>query len=711
MNKKIFPLLICATMILSGCDQPGDSSSEGGNSSHSGESGESSSGTESEQPDSSSSNPTKVSISGFALPSAIVKFNATVASREDPANVGTGTTIYSEDKFFATNDSVYKVGDDNPFIFLPEVEILNENLDPITLTSYHSVVTVEILLENQSWHQLGGSELDNFVTLDKENSTFDFKESAIDETFKLHVSPDTNYYTVPVFITEKTLTVTVIDGWNVNRIEELSMLDNSNPLWDDYKTTHGLDKTIKPKGIILHNDIKITSNDIPGGFLYTQNDVVEARMKGLNNYVEDPTNGVTKASIVGSLKDYVCVYIHDTPFEESFIFDGNYFTIDAEGLPLVRKFRDEQIDNWSKSEGSHSSLFGFAGDAAGELTTAGDDGDEANDVTIPAQPNTPQGTVVVKNMNVKGNGNRSNAAINAGGFIFSKCGCKSMTWENVIARKIFTTFFTRDNFGTDEDGVNYIKYCKGFDSYSSMAYFWAAKNNFMDHTILKRSGGALIICDEVLSISGTTVTSRLVSNLIAESCELESWVNGGESWFVSHNASTAMASLTSLGQLFAGYAMAGINQTSQNIVKDGKINLIALLITGGNVFDNTFTPLQSKIQINNSNAPLDITKLYSETPYGNATNNSAALLLQSANGGYGLFNGTNAFIAIGDDYNPRTFQDIASQYVGGNTDPSILHGMSNINDFFNGHTMNLYLKPAEQSNFVGCVLGYSSVAN
>ncbi len=712
MNKKIFPLLICATMILSACDNPGDSSSDGDTSSHSSESGDTSSNTESEEPDSSSSDPVvKLSISGFALPSAIVKFNATIASREDPKDVGKGTTIYSEDKFFATEDNVYKVGDDNPFVFLPEVEVLDENLDPITLTSYHSVVVVDILLENQSWHTLGESELDNFVSADNQNSTFDFKDAAVGETFKLHVSPDANYYTVPAFITEKTLTVTIVDGWNVNTVAELSMLDNSNPLWDDFKTAHGLDKTFKPNGIILHNDIKITANDIPAGFLYTVNDVVEARMKGLNNYVEDPTNGVTKASIVGSLKDYVCVYIHDTPFDGEFLFDGNYFTIDAESLPLVRKFRDEQIDNWSKSEGSHTSLFGFAGDAAGELTTAGDDGDEATDVAIPAQPSTPQGTVVVKNMNVKGNGNRSNATINAGGFIFSKCGCKSMTWENVIARKVFTTFFTRDNYGTDEDGNNYIRYCKGFDSYSSMTYFWAAKNNYMDHTILKRSGGALIICDEVLSISGTTVVGRQTSNLVAESCELESWVNGGESWFVSHNASASMASLTALGQIFSVYAAAHVNQTSHNIVKDGKINLMALLITGGNVFDNTYTQLESTISINNSATPLDITKIFSETPYGYASSSTAALLLQSAEGGYGMFNGVSDFLSIGSDMNPRQFQSTATDVAGGSQDSYVIEAWQNMLKFFDGQSMNLYLKPTAQSNFVGCVLGYLPVAN
>ena len=167
-------------MILSACDNPGDSSSDGDTSSHSSESGDTSSNTESEEPDSSSSDPVvKLSISGFALPSAIVKFNATIASREDPKDVGKGTTVYSEDKFFATEDNVYKVGDDNPFVFLPEVEVLDENLDPITLTSYHSVVIVDILLENQSWHTLGESELSNFVSIDNQNSTFDFKDAAV----------------------------------------------------------------------------------------------------------------------------------------------------------------------------------------------------------------------------------------------------------------------------------------------------------------------------------------------------------------------------------------------------------------------------------------------------------------------------------------------------------------------------------------------------
>lgn len=689
--KSIFPLLICAVFVMASCD-PAISSSGSLDSSSSSSSQDSSSSS------SSSSTNIKQTIASFSSPDSIVKYKATLATREDAADISDPTKTLSEDKFFITDNSTYKVGDDNPFKFLPEIDVYDANFDLIPLTSYHSISHVEIL-ESGVFRELNATEMNTYVIVDNVNSTFDFTETAIGHKFKLRVLPNSEYYILKTGIVELSFEIEVVEGYNVHTIAELSMLDNHNAIWAEYKAAHGLSMDVKPKGIILHDDMKVTVNDLPAGFFYTANDITEERMPGINAYTGP--DGLGKEAVVGSLKDWVTLYTHDTPVGETFIFDGNFFTVDGQDIPVIRKAAGDTIDNWQKTQGSHAQLFGFPGDGSGELTNSGD-GAQPYEVPIPAGVETEQGEVSMRNMNAIGNGGRENTGLSNGGFIFTKSAATKMTWENVLSRNMFISYFSRKSIPNDTKVKSYINYCKSYDSYSTMAYYWGSDDNFINNSILKRSGGSLIISDE-LWFSGDSAgdyPNRHLSNLTTDNCQLESKVTGTEPWFVNHNAGSALDQLKALGALFEGYAaVPGVNPDHHNIViEQTYMNVIALLIRGDNVFDNTYTELKSVVKINNASQSLDPFGL-SQTAYAAhaAAGGGQFLTFESANGGRGYFNGTDSFV-IADGYTPVRFDEAL-----GSGNPIY---MQNVSNFFSGEMMNLYLKFSGTSKNIGIVFGY-----
>jgi len=689
--KTIFPLLISAVFVLAACDP-------------------STSSTSSSTSSSSSSGTISTKIATFALPQQITEsYKPAIATREDSTKLNTGFA-FQEDRYFITENSSYKVGTDNPFKFLPAIDAYTDNFDIVPLTSYHSIAHVDIS-ESAGFRELGPTEIDNFVSIDNVNSTFHFTEAAKGHTFKLRVLPDGEYYTFPNTVKELSFEVEIIEGYNVHNVAELSMIDNHNSLWNEYKTANNLPLDQKPKGIILHDDLKITKDDVPTGFFYTENDVVQARMPGIANYRAPETpDGVTNPQdykkVIGSLKDFVSIYTHDTPKDETFVFEGNYFSIDASAFPHVRKFGDKTVDKSQESEGSHTQLFGLPGDGQGEMTRADGAATEDLDVAIPAGPDTEQGDVIMRNMTAIGNGGRENTGLSNGGVMFNKSAANVMTWENIIARNMTVSFFSRASIGVEKPVTSYINYCKSYDSYSTMTYYYGSQDNYVNNSILKRSGGALFISDEtwVGDDSEGDYPNRHLSNLTTVNCELDGSAIGSEPWFESHGASSAVSQLKSMGPLFTGYQQAGVNTLGKNIVKNEKMNIIALLIRGSNVFDNNMTSLKSTISINESAFPLRPHNMETQTPYAPYISGAGQFLMfESENGGRGYFNGTNDFVIVNEAFQTVNFGSVFTQSDPNFMDPAYLQ---NIGNFFSGDTINLYLKPMPGSKSIGIVLGY-----
>ncbi|MDR0934918.1 MAG: hypothetical protein LBM03_01260 [Erysipelotrichaceae bacterium] len=700
--KKIMPLMLGAVLALVACEPPATSSGD--------DSIDDTSST-------SSIDDGILEIASFSLPKQLVEtYLPAFNNLESVDKINTEYELKTN-RFFQTDNASYKVGDDNPFIFFPNIVVYKGNgIDTQTLTSYHSIAEVEIKEGSEYRLLVDGPDKANFVSVDTENSSFKFTEDAIDHSFRLTVLPDPTYYEYDSLVTPKSFVVEVVDGYNVNNVAELSMLDNWSPLWAEYKAAHGLSMEEKPNRIILHNDIVITKNDVPAGFFYSENDVTEARMPGCDQYTGPDNAG--KSSLIGSLKDYVGVYTHNTPEGETFIFDGNFFNIDASTFPVIRKFRDARANEWNEAEGGHAELFALPGDGLDAMANSGtfatsdpddkeDDSPLPNlDATIPEQPKTAQGNVIMRNMSFVGNGglvvdgNRSE--LNNGGLIFSKTGAETVTWENVNTIKTFISFFSRDTIGKVAETVSNINYCRAYDSYSTMVYYYASKNNYINNSVLKQSGGSLIICDEVWDKN--THTNRQ-SNLTTTNCELVSNVTGSEPWFTQHQATGAVGQLIALGELFDGYKVTPLNPNAKNIVTDNTINIIVLLMRASNVFDNIEYDLDSTVQINDSTKSMSPKTFATNNPYYGyaiANTESQMLAFESSAGGRALL--------FSETIDKVTTYDFASLESGSSllrfSNIASAAEQENAMKFFSGNTMNLYLKAAAGVKPLGVVLGY-----
>ena len=217
---------------------------------------------------------------------------------------------------FADRTQSYKVGDENPFVYLPIITAVNDEGEDIEIGSYTSKVDV-YELNGSTATKLEGSALTDVVAIDNTKSSFDFTQAAVTHKYRIVVEPAEN----PNDVAPLSIDVEVVDGFNVHTVAELSAMDN-NPKavddWAEYKTANGITQTAQD-GIVLHGNLKITANDIPKSYIYHYNP---------NGTNED---GAT-AELDGSLKYKQSIYCRDA--QTAFAIYGNYFTVDASKLPL-----------------------------------------------------------------------------------------------------------------------------------------------------------------------------------------------------------------------------------------------------------------------------------------------------------------------------------------------------------------------------------------
>ncbi|MCH5180538.1 MAG: hypothetical protein J1F32_04955 [Erysipelotrichales bacterium] len=442
----------------------------------------------------------------------------------------------------------YTVGDDNKFNVKPRVDFLDENLMPAIPSEWS--YEIEILKKNDSdaFVALGENDLARYVeSIDNKNCDIDFKEEAVGETFKIVVAPeglsnsqkgDEDYYA--------DIVVKVVDGFNAYAPKELGYYDNrtndQGKAWKAFKEENGLDPDYKPNSIVLHNDIKVTENDVPSVFFYNEGD-------------EDLPKG---EGVVGSLRDYAELYLRqfDTS-DEDFALYGNYFTLNFTGFPLVKRERDHEEDE-TRLVISHA-------------------------VAFRAEPKNGayDKQFTYRDINIFGNAQRKEDTDLGGGLIFNKTHDMKALAENVITRAWFITYFTQN---AHSDYV--VNYCKSYDNYNSFIYSWGG-NLVGKNSEMIGAGGPVVLQDH----TNIGKSSESVPSTKFENCKLESLVAGTEGWFSSFGAVAAAQqikqldtifrdpNLAALGQMYGVNTNRTILQTDPTIVDDAgePIKLINLI--------------------------------------------------------------------------------------------------------------------------------------
>ena len=385
------------------------------------------------------------------------------------------------------------------------------------------------------------------ATVDTYNGEYKF-EMPLDSV-TISIMPSAEYYDVPGDITARTLNAKVIDAYNVYEAWELALYDNSpNDYWKELKQHKGIYGK-KVNGLVLHNDIVVTENDVPSIFFTTlTEDVV---------YVEKDKDGneivkAVKKAGTKYLLDVITIYDRYA-YGENFVIEGNFFNIDTTAFPYVASNNinvtgptgaptDDPDDYNYGIDYSNSVLFRFRG---------------GEDEYIPEELVPSTGVAYFNNIAFKGNAARNamyaegfdKDLLSAGGLILLRAdryGAANV--DNSTVNSFFIPYLA--DFG----GILTITNSKCFDAYQNAAFATRASKLTIDHSYFNGTGGPVIITQSELKkefkYNGVTYNDmRFSPDTVITNSVLETHLYGDELWFNALGVSSLAKDIATLGNL------------------------------------------------------------------------------------------------------------------------------------------------------------------
>jgi hypothetical protein len=452
---------------------------------------------------------------------------------------------------FVVGDT-YKVGDDNEFVFVPEItaikEIEGELPIDIVLDKYISTVKVE-LKEGNTYTELT-DDLEDYVVVDNANSSFEFVDDvATGETFRITVQPYVESDVDPI-----TFTVEVVDGWNAYTAMDLSRIDNCVNTADAWATLKNGGYNEDIKGIVLHDNMKLTTSVLPSNYFQQLP-------------VEGGEAGETETAMVG----WKSMYTREIPTDEEFVIYGNYFSIDASELPLSPVREQDAY--------GHSAIFSFGGDNDGGSNTA-------------YATTALQGDARIVNLKLIGNAQRTEDVKYAGGLTCINTTAETLTIENSIIRKFTNHVTCTEMTNTTEDDDNTVVFVKTklIDAYSLLSYVARTNEVYID-SLLKGSGGPALMGSH-WNPEGKVEAH---ADITLQNTEVDAHVVGDEAWFVANGAADMAAQIKALDQIFTTissqlktFGMVGSTKSIMNPEKENKINFLSVLMVEGDPLSNPY---------------------------------------------------------------------------------------------------------------------------
>ena len=193
----------------------------------------------------------------------------------------------------------YVVGDDNNFVFMPEISMTDANGKDATLKSYDFVTKYEIK-ENDDYRTLTNEEIElYFDEIQYKLGIFNLSDDAIGKTFRisLGLKQEDLQEGRTYEITNCVIEFEVVDGYNVYNAKELSLIDNMNSAyfgrqersfvengWVDFKENQGY--TSATSGVVFQNDLTITRKELPETF-FNADGTIKNRADLYTRYVEE----------------------------------------------------------------------------------------------------------------------------------------------------------------------------------------------------------------------------------------------------------------------------------------------------------------------------------------------------------------------------------------------------------------------------------------
>jgi len=518
----------------------------------------------------------KITLASFNTPTFISDYKANLS------NATNDKTIANFEQVFFKNDGVeyYTVGDDNAFKLLPTAQVFDsetislETLERVTVNSKISVWDGEAYVELTKSAKEGETYVYEYyqgttllVTENAANNTFDFADGTVDKVFKLSVSPDEAVYEFGD-IDAVELEVKIVDAFNVYKAGELAVFDNTDKEeWTALKTANNV-ANVTTNGVVLHENIVLTANDIPEEFQYTLPDNYNIQYRNATTEKKGSPEefGLTRTFLWNQYDGNPVIYERFLTAGQTFNFYGNYFDLDASGLPLVASFEPEgniDGDTWYGADFSNTSLFRVEG----QSTTVGEQDEKFNFYNLAMKGNAKSDQLVL-DMSTTGTHVSDDSLIYAGGLIFTKVEGVTAQYDNTRMYNFFIALFAESFEDTAMTTVNYNR-AKVYDSFQDAVYLWGATETTITNSYFKRAGGPLIIMNHVDPDKNTT---RVPKVTIGEECEMEAYLAGTEIWFKAVGATSVIENFRDLDKLFNGMKKTIFGGPN------GKMNIIALLM-------------------------------------------------------------------------------------------------------------------------------------
>ena len=519
----------------------------------------------------------------------IVEFRRNVANT---GNVFRGGTV-----------NVIEVGDENPFIMLPELEIIDEDtLDPVDQDDWEYPFQFDIKMWNGSAFEAVSKT--QYATFDEVNCSFKFNVGARGHKFELDVYPgglSTAQQATAAF--HSVVTVEVFEGYNVYDANRLAYMNDVefagncrqdgslrtgqeyNDGWVAFRQAHGLLADYLAPRILLQANIKLLKENLPDIMFFSASEGVAAEQ-------------------VGKMVDSTDVYAR---YATGFTFNGNYFNVDTSELPL-------NGNQWGSDGVSHSTLF--------KVAEIRDDASANSSLTF-------------KNCTYYGNGPRGNDTAAADSLIFFKV-------QNHHNQNTLVTHALFENFNVTRACISFyseygptvmtIKDCKISEGYSNGIFLFMNGDLIFDNSELTNFGGPIIVTN------GKTDTVVGFHITVDDKTVLENWVAGNEPWFNSTGAVAAIPQIQGADALPNAFGLTFLKTS------DKLMNFV--LVNRG---DNAYVTFDGGVE---GEVPVGFDKNTSDVATIDYAMSQGAVRMSSSNGTNFLYDGTMGSVtgAIGGKY-------------------------------------------------------------
>lgn len=411
------------------------------------------------------------------------------------------------------------VGTDNSFQMKPELKVIDlqtaKQADPAVWN-----LPFEGKIEELDAEAFVAAK-DTYGEFDATNCSFKFNEKAIGKTLRLSVNPTGLIDGQNVADYTNSVEVNVTAGYNVYTDVELAYFNDTaatsrwycskegtqgitveaqNNAWKKFRREHNMSETYVPANVLLQANISLTASSIPNEFL------IQSGEKG----------------DVGFLRDTMDIYFRQN---SDFVFNGNYFNIDATNLPTA----GDLLSDWDGI--SHSTLF--------KCYESRSDKDAS---------------YVFKNCSYFGNSPRANNTAGThyeAGLIFFK-----FTTEPTYGRYPHAVF---DNFNVEKACISFfmdschakvdVKNSVVKEGYSNAIFMFHNGDLFIDNCKFNNFGGPVIVS----RTDGNNGVTYCPTVKVSTNSVLESWCSGQEPWFANVGASGLIENVTQPNAFFTPF--------------------------------------------------------------------------------------------------------------------------------------------------------------